>query len=88
MTCPYQWNQSLGHPCQGIAAELYRRRKAGEVFDRLAKELKVSRNTVVRACDFANRDEAAAAAREGRKPSRLPYKWTDDSRAARQKPRG
>jgi len=41
-----------------------RRRKAGEGFDRLAREMKVSRGTVLRAYDFANRDEAAAAARE------------------------
>ncbi|MEX0671421.1 MAG: hypothetical protein WD060_13295, partial [Pirellulales bacterium] len=45
-----------------IAAEVDRRRKAGEGFDRLAREMKVSRGTVLRAYDFANRDEAAAAA--------------------------
>jgi DNA invertase Pin-like site-specific DNA recombinase len=72
---------------QQIAAEVDRRRKAGEGFDRLAREMKVSRPTVVRAYDFANRDEAAAAAREGRKPSRPPYKWSEESRAARRKPR-
>jgi hypothetical protein len=57
-------------------------------FDRLAREMKVSRGTVLRACDFANRDEAAAAAREGRKPTRPPYKWSDESRAAKRKARG
>ena len=71
-----------------IAAEVDRRRKAGEGFDRLAREMKVSRGTVLRAYDFANRDEAAAAAREGRKPTRRPYKWSDESRAARRKSRG
>ncbi len=63
-----------------------RRRKAGEGFDRLAREMKVSRGTVVRAYDFANRDEAAAAVREGRKPTRPPYKWSDESTTARRKP--
>lgn len=42
-----------------------RRRKAGEGFDRLAREMNVSHGTILRAYDFANRDEAAAAAREG-----------------------
>ncbi len=55
-----------------IAAEVDRRRKAGEGVDQLAREMKVSRGTVLRAYDFANRDEAAAAAREGRKPTRPP----------------
>jgi hypothetical protein len=59
-----------------------------EGFDRLAREMKVSRGTVLRAYDFANRDEAAAAAREGRKPTRPPYKWSDESRAAKRKSRG
>jgi len=45
-----------------IAADVDRRRKAGEGFDRLAREMKVSRGTVLRAYDYANRDEAAAAA--------------------------
>ena len=71
-----------------IAAEVDRRRKAGEGFDRLAREMKVSRSTVLQAYDFANRDEAAAAAREGRKPTRPPYKWSDESRAAKHKSRG
>lgn len=71
-----------------IAAEVDRRRKAGEGFDRLAREMKVSRGTVLRAYDFANRDEAAAAAREGRKASRPAYKWSEESRAAKRKPRG
>jgi hypothetical protein len=39
---------------QQIAAEVDRRRKAGEGFDRLAREMKVSRPTIVRAYDFAN----------------------------------
>jgi hypothetical protein len=56
-----------------IAVEVDRRRKAGEGFDRLARE---------------NRDEAAAAAREGRKPTRPPYKWSNESRAAKRKSRG
>jgi hypothetical protein len=72
---------------QQIAAELDRRRKAGEGFDRLAREMKVSRPTVVRAYDFANRAEAAAAAREGRTPTRPPFRWSGGSRAARSKPR-
>ena len=64
-----------------IAAAVDRRRKAGEGFGRLAREMNVSRGTILRAYDFANRDEAAAAAREGRKPTRPPYKWSDESRA-------
>jgi hypothetical protein len=72
---------------QQIAPEVDRRRKAGEGFDRLAREMKVSRPTVVRAYDFANRDEAAAAAREGRTPPRPPYKWSEESRAAKRTPR-
>ena len=70
-----------------IAPEVDRRRKASEGFDRLAREMKVSRPTVVRAYDFANRDEAATAARDGRKPTRPPYKWSEESRAAKRKPR-
>ncbi|MEX1076694.1 MAG: hypothetical protein WED27_09620 [Pirellulales bacterium] len=70
---------------QQIAAEVDRRRKAGEGFDRLAREMKVSRGTIVRAYDFANRDEAAAAAREGRKPTRPPYTWSEEPRAAKRK---
>jgi len=34
------------------------------------------------------KSKAAAAAREGRKPTRRPYKWSDESRAARRKSRG
>jgi hypothetical protein len=49
-----------------IAAEVDRRRKAGEGFDRLACEMRVSRGTVLRAYDFANRDEAAAVIRNDR----------------------
>jgi hypothetical protein len=71
---------------QQIAPEVDRRRKAGEGFDRLAREMKVSRPTVVRAYDFANRDDAAAAAREGRKPIRPPYRWSDESRQAKRRP--
>jgi hypothetical protein len=71
-----------------IAAAVDRRRKAGEGFGRLAREMNVSRGTILRAYDFANRDEAAAAAREGRKPTRPPYKWSDESRAAKRKLRG
>jgi DNA invertase Pin-like site-specific DNA recombinase len=70
-----------------ISAEVDRRRKAGEGFDLLAREMNVSRGTVLRAYDFANRDEAAAAAREGRKPTRPPYKWSEESRAGKRKPR-
>ena len=70
-----------------LAVEVDRRRKAGEGFDRLAREMNVSRLTVVRAYDFANRDEAAAAAREGRSPTRPPYRWSEESRAAKRKPR-
>jgi transposase-like protein len=55
---------------QQIAPKVDRSRKAGEGFDRLAREMKVSRPTVVQAYDFANRDEAAAAARESRTPTR------------------
>jgi hypothetical protein len=69
-----------------IAPEVDRRRKAGEGFDRLAREMKVSRPTVVRAYDFANRDKAAAAAREGRAPTPPPNRWSEESRAAKRKP--
>ena len=79
--------QPLEPKYRQIAAEVDRRRKAGEGFDRLARELNVSRGTVLRAYDFANRDQAAAAAREGRKPTRPPYKWSEESRAAKRKPR-
>jgi hypothetical protein len=84
---PRQPDQQFVPKYQKMAAEVDRRRKAGEGFDRLARELKVSRGTVVRAYDFANRDEAAAAAREGRKPTRPPYAWSEESRAAKRKPR-
>ena len=57
---------------QQIATEVDRRRKAGEGFDRLAQAMKVSRGMIVRAYDFANRGEAATAAREGRSPPRPP----------------
>jgi hypothetical protein len=46
-----------------IAAEVDRRRKAGEGFDRLAREMKVSRGTVLRAYDFAPPRPARAASR-------------------------
>jgi len=59
---------------QQIAPEVDRRRNAGEGFGRLAREMKVSRPTIVRAYDYANRDKAAAAAREGRTPTRPPYR--------------
>jgi DNA invertase Pin-like site-specific DNA recombinase len=72
---------------QQIAAEVDRRRKAGEAFDRLARAMKVSRGTILRAYDFANREEAVAAAKEGRKPKRPPYIWSDESRAAKRKKR-
>jgi hypothetical protein len=72
---------------QQIAPEVDRRRKAGEGFDRLAREMKVSRPTIVRAYDFANRAEAAAAAREGRAPTRPAYTWSEESRARHRRPR-
>lgn len=50
--------------------------------------MKVSRGPVLRAYDFANRDEAAAATRERRKPTRPPYKWSEKSRAAKRKAPG
>ena len=65
-----------------LAGEVDRRRKAGEGFDRLARELKVSRATVVRAYDFANRDEAIAAAHSGRPPNRPNYRLGEVSKAA------
>jgi site-specific DNA recombinase len=82
---PRQPGRSFVPKYKQIAAEVDHRRKAGEGFDRLAREMKVSRPTIVRAYDYANRHEAAAAAREGRKPSRPPYKWSEESRAARRK---
>jgi len=84
---PRQPGQPFEPKYRRIAAEVDRRRKAGEGFDRLAREMKVSRGTILRAYDFVNRDEAAAAAREGRKPTRPPYKWSDESRATKRKPR-
>jgi DNA-binding transcriptional MocR family regulator len=72
-----------------MAAEVDRRRKAGEGFDRLARAMKVSRGTIVRAYDYANRDEATAAARDGRKPVRPPYRWSEEARVSkRRRPRG
>ncbi len=50
--------------------------------------MRVSRGTILRSYDFANRDEAAAAAREGHKPTRPPYKWSEESREARRNSRG
>ena len=85
---PHKPGQPFVPRYKQIAAEVDRRRKAGEGFDRLAREMKVSRGTVLRAYDFANRDEAAAAAREGRKPTRPPYKWSNESRSAKRKSRG
>ena len=82
---PRQSGQPFVPKYKQIAAEVDHRRKAGEGFDRLAREMQVSRPTIVRAYDYANRHEAAAAAREGRKPSRPPYKWSEESRAARRK---
>jgi hypothetical protein len=84
---PRQPSQPFEPKYRQIAAEADRRRKAGKGFDRLAREMKVSRGTILRAYDYANRDEAAAAALEGRKPTRPPYKWSEESRAARRKPR-
>jgi hypothetical protein len=83
---PRQAGQPFVPKHQKMAKEVDRRRKAGEGLDRLAREMHVSRNTVVRAYDFANRDEAAAAAREGRKPTRPPYRWSDEARQAKRKP--
>jgi hypothetical protein len=71
---------------QQIAPNVDRRRNAGEGFDRLARDIKVSRPMVIRAYDFASRDEAATAAREGRKPTRPPYRWSDEARQAKRKP--
>ena len=85
---PRQPGQPFEPKYRQIAPEVDRRRKAGEGFDRLAREMKVSRGTVLRAYDFANRDEAAAAAREGRKPTRPPHQWSEESRATKRKPRG
>jgi hypothetical protein len=85
---PRQSGQPFIPKYKQIAAVVDHRRKAGEGFDRLAREMKVSRPTVVRAYDYANRDEAAAAARDGRKPTRPPYKSSEESRAAKRKPRG
>lgn len=52
----------------GIGAEVVRDalhlHRTGEGFDRLAREIKVSRGTVVRAYDFADLHEAAAAAHD------------------------
>ena len=80
---PRQSGQPFVPKYKQIAAEVDHRRKAGEGFDGLAREMNVSRPTIVRAYDYANCDEAAATAREGRKPSRPPYKWSEESRAAR-----
>ena len=85
---PHKPGQPFVPRYKQIAVEVDRRRKAREGFDRLAREMKVSRGTVLRAYDFANRDEAAAAAREGRKPTRPPYKWSNESRSAKRKSRG
>jgi hypothetical protein len=73
---------------QQIAPEVDRRRKGGEGFDRLAREMNVSRPTVVRAYDFANRYEAASAAREGRTPTRPPSRWSECERRLKSAARG
>jgi hypothetical protein len=49
--------------------------------------MKVSRGTILGAYDFANRDEGATAAREGRMPARPRYTWSKESLAAKRKPR-
>jgi hypothetical protein len=81
----------LGQPFEPtyrkIAAKVDRRRKAGAGFDRLAREMKVSRGTILGAYDFANRDEGAVAAREGRMPARPRYAWSAESLAAKRKSR-
>lgn len=61
-----------------IAAEVDRRRKAGESFDQLARAMGHGRGTIVRAYDFANRAEALAAAREGRTPDRPAWRGRGD----------
>ena len=61
--------------------------EAGKALAERSREMKVSRGTIIRAYDFANRAEAAAAARKGRKPKRPPYKWSDESRDSKSKPR-
>jgi len=55
---------------------------AGSGLDRRAREMRVSRGTVVRAYDFAHRAEAVAASREGRKPIRPPQQSMPKSRRA------
>lgn len=70
---PRQPGQPFVPKYQRIAPEVDRRRKAGEGFDRLAREMRVSRGTILRVYDFANRDEGPASARVGRKPTRPPY---------------
>lgn len=82
---PRQSGQRLVPKYQQIAAEVDGQRNPGEGFDRLAQKVKVGRGVVVRAYDFASRDEVAAAARQGRKTTRPPYKLRDASRAARRK---
>jgi hypothetical protein len=66
-----------------IAPEVDRRRKAGESFDLLARKMKVSRGTILRAFDFANRAEAVAAARQGRPPVRPPVQRITPPRTRR-----
>ena len=44
------------------------------------------RVAVTAAYDCINRDEATTAAREVQKPTRPPYRWSEQSRAARRKP--
>jgi hypothetical protein len=43
--------------------------------------------TILGAYDFANRDEGAVAAREGRMPARPRYAWSAESLAAKRKSR-
>ena len=66
--------------------KLPQQRRFAATSDALNDEREI-RPTVVRAYDYANRDEAAAAAREGRSPTRPPYRWSEESRAPKRKPR-
>jgi len=52
---PRQPDQQFVPKYQKMAAEVDRCRKAGEGFERLAQELGISRDTVIRADDSANR---------------------------------
>lgn len=69
-----------------LLPQIVEKMDAGSGIDRLAWEMRVRREPIVRAYDFANQAEAVAAARERRKSTRPPHKGRDQSRSTRRQP--